>query len=222
VGPGLDFTDKLEGYDFYPEQTIQPFALIDTLLRLELADAATLRLTAFDLSPRVIQHLEAARARAQAGRAYSLVLPRNADRPWTQELVQYWERLGNWIGAPGEPAAPPPGSGRVEVRVVDVRPPVVLSVTPRDLNIVTGRWVGEPFDLVVATNILLYYDVFEQSLAMTNVAAMLRPGGFLLTNNRVFELPALPFSGVGFTDTVYMSLPGIGDGGDRIIWYQRQ
>jgi len=33
IGPGLDFTDKAAGYDFYPEQTIQPFALIDSLLR---------------------------------------------------------------------------------------------------------------------------------------------------------------------------------------------
>ena len=28
--------------------------------------------------------------------------------------------------------------------------------------------------------------------------------------------------GVGFTDATYMSLPGIGDTGDRVIWYQRQ
>ena len=39
IGPGLDFTDKAAGYDFYPEQTIQPFALIDSLLRLGLAKA---------------------------------------------------------------------------------------------------------------------------------------------------------------------------------------
>jgi len=33
VGPGLDFSDKAEGYDFYPQQTIQPFAVIDSLMR---------------------------------------------------------------------------------------------------------------------------------------------------------------------------------------------
>src|SRR5439155_1348974 len=27
IGPGLDFTDKQEGYDFYPPQTLQPFAI---------------------------------------------------------------------------------------------------------------------------------------------------------------------------------------------------
>ena len=37
IGPGLDFADKQEGYDFYPQQTIQPFALIDSLGRAGLA-----------------------------------------------------------------------------------------------------------------------------------------------------------------------------------------
>jgi hypothetical protein len=32
VGPGLDFTDKRTG-DFYPHATIQPFAVVDSLLR---------------------------------------------------------------------------------------------------------------------------------------------------------------------------------------------
>src|SRR5262249_33460627 len=45
VGPGLDFTDKAEGYDFYPQQTIQPFALIDSLARLKLAAPSDLRIT---------------------------------------------------------------------------------------------------------------------------------------------------------------------------------
>ena len=51
VGPGLDFTDKAEGYDFYPQQTIQPFALIDSLTRLGLAKPDDLRVTTLDLSP---------------------------------------------------------------------------------------------------------------------------------------------------------------------------
>ena len=48
---------------------------------------------------------------------------------------------------------------------------------------------NERFDLVIATNILIYYDVFEQSLALSNIARMLRPGGWLLTNTPLFELP---------------------------------
>ena len=44
----------------------------------------------------------------------------------------------------------------------------------------------------------------------------------LLTNNQIFELPPIPMSGVGFTDVTYMALAGIGDTGDRIVWYQRR
>jgi len=63
-----------------------------------------------------------------------------------------------------------------------------------DLNVVLQR--EEPtadakFDLLIATNILVYYDTFEQSLALSNIQSMLRPGGFLLTNNLLLELPSL-------------------------------
>jgi hypothetical protein len=225
VGPGLDFTDKLDGYDFYPEQTRQPFAVIDTLLRLDLADAEQLQVTAFDLSPRVLRHLEAARTRARAGTPYPVALPRNAERPWAPELADYWQQFGNWIGENAKVSPPPAAAGRVEIRGVAIRPPIVLSVTPADLNIVTERMElpeENRFDLVIATNVLLYYDVFEQTLASANIAQMLRPDGFLVTNNRVFELPGSPLSGVGYVDVTYMSLAGVGDTGDRVIWYQKQ
>jgi hypothetical protein len=108
---------------------------------------------------------------------------------------------------------------------VDVQPAVVLSVTPVDLDVVTERiepLESDQFDLIVATNILLYYGVFEQMMASANIARMLAPGGFFLTNNRIFELPGNPLGGVGFADVTYMSLPGIGETGDRVIWYQKQ
>ena len=53
-------------------------------------------------------------------------------------------------------------------------------------------------------------------------ASMLKPNGFLLSNNRVFELPGGPMAGVGYTDSTYMSIPGVGDTGDRVIWFQKQ
>ncbi|MGH9254140.1 MAG: class I SAM-dependent methyltransferase [Vicinamibacterales bacterium] len=226
VGPGLDFTDKQEGHDFYPEQTIQPFALIDSLLRLGLGDARELRLTAFDLSPRVLGHLDEARRRARAGRPYTVVLPRNLDHPWTPNLIGYWERVGDRIGETARAAAPPPTAGRLDVRGVSIRPSVVLSVVPQDLNIVLQRVEPLPaddqFDLVLASNLLIYYDVFEQSLAVTNVAKMLRPGGVFLTNDRVVELPGSALAPVGQTSAIYLMAPGIGDRGDRIDWYQRR
>jgi len=226
VGPGLDFTDKHDGHDFYPQQTIQPFAIADSLVRLGLAKLETLRLTTFDVSPRIVEHLEAARERARLGQRYGLVLPRNMDLPWSPPLVRYWEGFGNRIGGPGEKMAVPPNAGDVAIRSVRIAPPAVLSIAPRDLNVVLQRLeplsADERFDLIVATDVLVYYDVFEQSLALANIASMLRPGGFLLVNSRLFELPALPIAGIGSTDVVHMTMPVVGDVRDRIFWYQRE
>ncbi len=61
VGPGLDFVNKKSGSDFVPPQTTQPFAVIDSLARLGLADPATIEVYTFDISPRVNHHLERAR-----------------------------------------------------------------------------------------------------------------------------------------------------------------
>jgi SAM-dependent methyltransferase len=226
VGPGLDVIDKQEGYDFYPPQTIQPFAVIDALIRLGLADAADLQLTAFDLSPGILQHLDSARERARAGRPYAMVLVRNLERAWTPELEQYWARLGDRIGEPAAAAVPPANTGRVDVRAIAIRPSTALSIVPRDLNIVLQRLepasAGDRFDIVLATNILIYYDVFEQSLALTNIARMLRPGGLFLSNDRIVELPDSPLTSVGSTTTTYLKTPGIGDSGDRIEWFRRR
>ncbi len=93
------------------------------------------------------------------------------------------------------PALTPPAGANVRVRAVRVRREVVLSITPRDLNIVLERLAplkdDERFDLIVATNVLVYYDAFEQALALANVTAMLRPGGVFLTNYRVAPLAPL-------------------------------
>jgi hypothetical protein len=223
IGPGLDFTDKAEGYDFYPPQTIQPFSIIDSLLRLGLATGEPLRLASFDLSPRINQHLDAARRRAGAGAAYVLQLPRDVDAGWRPDLVTYWQRFGDSIGEETAAVAPPAYAGNVRVRAVRVRPSTVLTIVPEDLNIVLQRRErladDERFDLVVATNIFVYYDAFEQSLALANVASMLRPGGILLSNNALVELPATPMRRAGATSVTYSDRP---DDSDHIVWYRRQ
>ena len=69
-----------------------------------------------------------------------------------------------------------------------IRPELVLACQPVDLNIVLERTnLAEPnrFDLMVATNIFIYYDAFERSLALENAGAMLKHGGILLTNDQL-------------------------------------
>jgi hypothetical protein len=226
VGPGLDFTDKHDGHDFYPLQTIQPFGIVDSLARLGLAARERFSVTTFDVSPRVIQHLDAARERARHGQPYALVLPRNLNLPWSRPLVSYWEQFGARIGSRGAPIAVPPNAGDVEVRSVAVDAGVVSAVVPQNVNIVLQRLAPlaehERFDLIVATDVLVYYDVFEQSLALSNIAGMLRPGGFLLTNSRLFELPVIPIAAAGTTDVVHMTMPIVGEVRDRIFCYRRE
>ena len=92
----------------------------------------------------------------------------------------------------GCPIVPPRIFPGLETRAVRIRPEVVLSCDPIDLNIVVERLnLPEPdrFDLIIGTNIFVYYDAFEQALALENAGAMLKPGGLLLTNDR---LPAVP------------------------------
>lgn len=226
VGPGLEFTETQEGYDFYPPQTVQPFAVIDSVIRLGLSKQSDVQVVALDVSPRVLEHLESARTRARAGASYAIALARNSDRVWTPGALKFWERFGDRIGEETKAIVPPPSAGSVTVRSVLVRPSVVLSMVPSDLNIVLQRLeplsATDQFDLVIATNVFVYYGVFEQSLAVANIAKMLRPGGLFLSNDRLFELPASPVQLRGYTDVAYTASPGIGETGDRIIWYQRQ
>jgi len=220
VGPGLDFADKRDGHDFYPQQTLQPFAVIDSLRRLGLSGAGTPAVVTFDVSGRVNQHLESARARARAGEPYLLNVPRDTTARWNPELVSYWERFGDRIGEPSVGAAPA-AAGAVRVRSVRVRPEIVRSIEPHDLNIVLQRLdvaAGDRFDLIVATNVLVYYDVFDQCLALANIARMLRPGGLLLSNTDVPTLPHLPIARIGYTELAYTDQA---NAADRLLWLQR-
>jgi hypothetical protein len=192
VGPGLDFANKENGNDFYPPQTIQPFAVIDSLLRLGISNEATLEMYTFDISPSINIHLQRARKSASLGKAYKVQLPWNSAVPFSQEYLTsfagYWEKLGDQIGVPAKPAVVPEALAQdVRIRAFSIRPPVVTRITPVDINIVFQRLpVSNPeqqFDLIIGTNIFIYYGAFEQSLARDNMASMLRPGGYLLTNN---------------------------------------
>jgi SAM-dependent methyltransferase len=221
IGPGLDFTDKGFGYDFYPLQMLQPFAVYDSLVRLGLAEPGKIEMTAFDISQEVLEHLRRARARAKRGEKYVVQLPRES-WPWAPEAVQYWRSFGSEIGAPVAPIQPPPALAGLETRAVAIRPEVVLSCRPIDLNIVleeSDRSATGQFDLIIATNVFIYYDAFEQALALRNIATLLRPGGFFLTNDWLPQVSQIPMRSIGYTPVRYGES---GDWGDNVFWWQRQ
>jgi hypothetical protein len=228
VGPGLDFLDKAQGYDFYPVQMIQPFAILDSLRRLELAERPAL--TAFDVSPRVVAHLRDARRRAGRGESYRLHLPLEQDpaRALDLALVEHWRRFGDRLGTVRAGEVPAPYAGQVRARTIDVRPETVLDVSGAELDIVHQRLpdAGQTsrFDLIVATNILVYYDTFEQALAVSNMASMLRGGGWLLTNQPVPVPAECGLSFVLIVSVAFDRLPtetGPHERGDSIFVYRK-
>jgi hypothetical protein len=217
VGPGLDFADKQEGFDFYPPQSLQPFTVIDSLLRCELASRTSLRIATLDVSPRVNAHLRAAVSRA----TYRLVFPWNTGAGWTDEAAAYWKRAGDRIGVASTVDATPLLPG-VRARGVTVAAEIVRMIRPLEASIVSDRIdlpEGERFALVVATNVLLYYDTFEQTLALDAIAAMLRPGGVLLTNDAVLEVPEVPMRSQGYVTVAFSNRQG---DGERMVFYVKK
>ncbi len=220
IGPGLDVVDKQEGFDFYPPQTIQPFAIIDSLARLGLADAAGLELTTFDVSARVNDHIAELASQARAGAPYVMHVLLDGNVTWTRELLTYFSTFGAAVGDQ-LPVSIPPGVGPLRLRAVAVRPAIAGRIVARDLNI-TAQLLplasDERFDLVVGTNVFLYYDRLQQGLAMAAIAAMLRPGGVLLSNNALVEVPSAGMKSIGYSKTLYSTRD---EDGDLILWYQK-
>jgi SAM-dependent methyltransferase len=227
IGPGLDFADKNEesAFDYYPQQTLQPFAFEDSLLRLGLAQNNAVAVSIFDISSRVIDHIRRARDTAKnavKNNGYVVQLPRDIARPWPPDLTAYWRSLGDSIGSSVPPIEPPGIFQGLETRAVRIRPDVVLSSDPMDLNIVLERLdlpAARRFDLIVATNIFIYYDAFEQMLALENAGAMLKPGGLLLTNDRLPETPQGTMHLSGATDVRLSETDASAH--EVIGWYQQ-
>jgi len=219
VGPGLDFADKDVGFDFYPQQTVQPFAVLDSLARLGLTSSPDPEIVLLDISPRIIDHVTRARARAGREIGYSLNLPLTKGTPWVPEVRNYWQTFGDRIGAPATSPASKAAADLADMRAVRVRPFVVRQLSILNTNIVTERLDVPPFDLVIATNVFIYYDVLEQALALSNVDAMLKPGAFLLANVSAPNLASIGIRPVG-TTTVLYARTITENIRDFVVWYQ--
>lgn len=217
VGPGMDLIDKHGGYDLHPPQTTQPWMLMDTLMHLGLANASELQVFTFDVSARINQHLSRAVRRARDHRAYVLHLVRDDAWGWTPDAVRFWAACGSRVGTAGDSTSATHPAG-VASRTIQVRPEWVVRLRPVDLNIVCQRLIlpdDERLDLLIATNILCYYDPFQQDLALLNAASMLRPGGILLSTEPLPESADSGMRRVGSTTVTTSST-----GGFTIYWYQ--
>jgi SAM-dependent methyltransferase len=181
VGPGLDLAPRTALLEVGPPESYQPWAVIDALVSLGLARLGDLQVVAADINPRVVSHLR--RAREAPPRLTLVSEIRDSETvTLSAEYRDYFARLGRAIAD----GSAPPGSGKPmngHLRsTVRVAPTAARALDAERLDVVTDRLDGQPFDLVIATNILPYFDDGELMLALSNIAAMLAPGGVFLHN----------------------------------------
>jgi hypothetical protein len=222
IGPGLDFTDKRDGYDFYPVQTIQPFAMLEAVARLGLGKAEEISVVTADLNAGVNAHIARMAERGRAGQAYTVQLPRLVSAEWSTEAVAYWQKFGDVLGTPVKPLPVPETVTDVMMRAVAIRPRYAAQMRGFDMNVVTQTMDvpdGQGFDLVVATNVLVYYDLFQQALAMGSIAHMMNHGGIFLANH---ALPAQHASALEFLGRRTVAYTPSGAYGDDVVVYRRR
>src|SRR6266446_849758 len=222
IGPGLDFADKRDGYDFYPVQTIQPFAMLEAVAQLGLGKAEEISVVTADLNAAVNAHVARLAERGRAGQAYTVQLPRLVSAEWSPEAVAYWQKFGEMLGAPVKPLPVPVSVIDVTMRAVAIRPRHAAQVRGFDMNVVTQTMdvpEGRGFDLVVATNVLVYYDLFQQALAMGSVAHMMNHGGIFLANH---ALPAQHVQTLEFLGRRTVAYTPSGAYGDDVVVYRRR
>jgi hypothetical protein len=180
VGPGMDLAPRTSLLEVGPPQSYQPWAVIDALMSLGLSRADDLEVVGADINPRVVEHLRRVRREPP-----TLTLVSGIEQTDTVSLTQdyrdYFDALGAGLGEV-RPGSQTSGVPRHLQKTVRVRDAVAESLRAEPLDIVTDRLAEPGFDLVVATNILPYFDDVELMLAMANVAKMLAPGGVFLHN----------------------------------------
>jgi len=110
----------------------------------------------------------------------------------------------------------------VTARAIAIPPQYATRLSGVNLDVVAqtlDQGPGEGFDLVVATNVLVYYDLFQQALAMTSVAHMMNPRGVLLVNH---TLPAQHPSALEYLGRRSVSYSAAGAFGDDVVAYRRR
>ncbi len=209
IAPELDFSGGPEGYDFYPLQTLQPFAILEAVERLDLAHAGDVQLSLIELNPFALAHLRAMTAKIRSAGRYVLQIPLNTAAGWNAAAMSYWNRFGELIGNAAELAPIPAGLNHVNLRSIAVKPQAGAHISVNDLD-VTAQTLdsapGQAFDIVVALNSLAGYDRMEQSLALASIAEMTNPGAIVLLSG---ASPA----------TVPQDLEGLGS--HRIVYSER-
>jgi hypothetical protein len=181
VGPGLDLAPRTGLLEAGPPESYQPWAVIDALLSLGLSRPDDLQIVAADINPRVVEHIQRSHSRPPVLTLVSGIREGNGVS-LSSDYREYFGLLGTAIGTVATSDAQSPRSAGHLLKTVHVGDAAARVLSAVSLDIVTERLDAPGFDLIVATNILPYFDDVELTLAMSNVTSMLASGGVFLHN----------------------------------------
>ena len=184
----------------YPPQSLQPFTVADSLLRCGLASRASLQITTLDISPRVKRT-----CRAASQSAYRLVFPWNVDAGWTDEAAAYGSGRATVLGRHSRSTVATVPRG-LRARGISVAPGILRRLArSRRASCRTG-WCcrsasGSSRARVPRAPLLRHV---RADVGGSGIADMLRPGGALLTNDAVLEVPEVPMRSGGYLTVRYL------------------
>ncbi len=181
VGPGLELAPRTGLLEIAPPQSSQPYAVLDSLVMLGLARLGDVSLLCADVNPRVVDHLQMAKAREVALTLVSGIGD-TATTTLQDDYRRYFDGLGRSIGrVTPAPTLPERYRGHL-YKSLRIRSDVSGAIGATGVDISRQRLSVEPFDLIVATNVFLYMGDIPLTLALASLASMLAPGGVLIHN----------------------------------------
>jgi SAM-dependent methyltransferase len=181
IGPGLDLAPRTALSEEGPPESYQPWAVMDALLSLGLSRVEDLEVVGADINPRVVEHLRRSRTDPPALSLVSEIRD-SVTVSASHEYREYFASLGRAVSN-GKPDATVDGAAKGHLhKRLRVGQPAARALFAETLDVVIERLEGPPFDIVIATNILPYFDDGELMLALANIAAMLAPGGVFVHN----------------------------------------
>ncbi len=152
VGPGMDIAPRTGLVDRYPPQSHQPYAVAQILRDLNFSEIPEIECV--DINDRVIRFIR--------NFAHGSELRLNFQLPPGDREFENWAH-------------------NLVPKLASVPRKIAQAVSADKLNIITQR-LDAKYDLVIATNVLLYFDDVELLLSMANIESMLRPGGYFVHN----------------------------------------
>jgi hypothetical protein len=177
VGPGIDLAPRTGFANIGEPQSFQPFAVLDALLTTGLARRGEVRVTSVDINPRVVDWIDRARGVRTDLSLTTSVAETNRVR-FTGDFREYFRTFGRGISKPSDFAG---GIGGRQLKSIEIDPGAAAALEATRLDVVVDR-LDRRFDLIVVTNVFPYLSDTDLLLAVTNLTAMLAPGGALLHN----------------------------------------